>query len=369
MTSIASVAAPISAATIHVPGVLWYTRCPVPTPLGIAVQQGHVAAEFARDGLEVKSLRDDPAKEIRESHYDHKLTNSFRQGGSVPAIWAKSAGRDTRVIGLTWTDEYQVVVTRPASGIRTPKDLAGRRIGVPRRDGDVVDFPRAMALRGIDNALRLGGLDLTKVQLVDFKREQGFADSIRSQPTGSGQDAGWNPGDERREQPELAALLAGQVDAIYLKGARALGTVEQHGLAVVVDIGNHPDPLIRANNGTPRPLTVDGHLAENRPDVVRRILGRVIDAGTWAAAHPEETAAYIAREVGASVDLVQRAYGPDLHRHLGTGLDPAHVAGFTDFIAWLHRHGFIPQAIDVSTWIDSTALNALGIHKNAGKAA
>ena len=367
MTTLASQAAPIAAETIHVPGILWYTRCPVPTPLGIAVQQGHVAREFLPDGLTVKSLRDDESKAVRESHYDHKLLNSFRQGGSIPAIWARSAGRDTRVIGLTWTDEYQVVVTRPASGIRTPKDLAGRRVGLPRRDGDVVDFPRAMALRGIDNALRLGGLSLAQVEVVDFQRREGFADSIRSQPNGAG-DQGWNPSERQREQPELEALLAGSVDAIYLKGARALGTVEEHGLSVVLDIGNHPDPLIRANNGTPRPLTVDAHLARTRPDVVRRILARVIDAGAWASAHPDETADYIAREVGATADLVRRAYGPDLHRHLGTGLDPAHVAGFRDFIGWLHRQGFIPNAIDVDAWIDAEPLSALGGLAQVGKA-
>ena len=339
------------------PDVLWYTRCPVPTAVGIAVQQGRIAEEFARDGLTVRSLRDNADRAIRESHYDHKLLNSFRQGGSIPAIWARAEGRDTRVIGLTWTDEYQVVVASPRSQLRSVKELKGRRIGLPRRDEDIVDFPRAMALRGIDTALQLAGLSLGAVELVYFQREQALGDSIRSQPE-AGKDVGWVPTD-RRESPEVDALLRGDVDAIYLKGARALGLVEEHRLTVLTDLNAHPDPIVRSNNGTPRPLTVDGHLARTRPDVVRRLLSQVITTSTWAESHAQETREAIAREVGSTPELVQRAYGDELHRHLGVALDPTHVAGFKAFTAFLHQHGFISRGVDVDAWIDPAPLAEL----------
>jgi 2'-hydroxybiphenyl-2-sulfinate desulfinase len=326
----------------------------VPTPLGIAVQHGWIDAAFQPAGWEVRSLREDPSREIRESHYDHKLVNSFRQGGSVPAIWARSHGRDTRVVGLTWTDEFQAIVTRTGSGIRTALDLVGRRVGVPRRDGDVVDFPRAMALRGLDQALGTVGSDLDRIEIVDVARTEGFADRIRIQPTAA------PAGASGRDQPEeLGALLRGEVDAIYLKGARALGLVRDHGLTIAVDIGGHPDPLVRANNGTPRPLTVDGTLLREHPGVVTDILARVIAAGRWAEAHPDETAEYIAREVGSTPELVRAAYGPALHRGLGTGLDRESIHGFTDFTAWLHQHGFIPEPVDVAAWIDPEPLARL----------
>jgi ABC-type nitrate/sulfonate/bicarbonate transport system substrate-binding protein len=98
---------------------LWYTRCPVPTPLGIAAQLGWIEAEFDRDKIAVRTLQDEQDSKLRESHFDHWLPNSFRQGGSIPAIWARSRGRDTRLLGLTWTDESQVILTRPDSGIRS----------------------------------------------------------------------------------------------------------------------------------------------------------------------------------------------------------------------------------------------------------
>ena len=86
---------------------LWYTRCPVPTPLGLAAKLGWFDAEFAADGIAVKSLREVGDAALQESHYDHHQNYSFRQGGSVPAIWARSLGRRTRVIGLNWIDELR----------------------------------------------------------------------------------------------------------------------------------------------------------------------------------------------------------------------------------------------------------------------
>ncbi len=56
---------------------------------------------------------------MRESHFTHALDFSFRQGGNIPPIWARSGGRQTRVVGITTTDEFQAVIALPSSGIAT----------------------------------------------------------------------------------------------------------------------------------------------------------------------------------------------------------------------------------------------------------
>src|SRR5690606_25692033 len=117
-----------------VPDTLWYTRCAVPTPLGIAARLGWLEEEFAPDSIRIKVVVESDSTVQRESHYDHSLENSFRLGGSIPAIWARAKGRDTRLLGLTWTDEFQAIVALPSSGIRAAKDLRGHRIGIPRHD-------------------------------------------------------------------------------------------------------------------------------------------------------------------------------------------------------------------------------------------
>ena len=70
---------------------IWYTRCPVPTPLGLAARQGLFDQEFKADGIAIHTLQDTVDPALRESHYDHRLPHSFRQGGNVPAIWPAHA--------------------------------------------------------------------------------------------------------------------------------------------------------------------------------------------------------------------------------------------------------------------------------------
>lgn len=65
------------------PDVLWYTRCPVPSPLGIAARQGWLAETFAEEGIAIESIIDSKDRGVRESHFDHHLAWSFRQGGDV----------------------------------------------------------------------------------------------------------------------------------------------------------------------------------------------------------------------------------------------------------------------------------------------
>ncbi|GAA3264686.1 hypothetical protein [Nonomuraea helvata] len=145
---------------------IWFTRCPVPTATGIAADQGWPAGEFAADGIEVRSLQDDDPGVPRETHYTHALTGLFREGGNVPALWARSRGEATRLIGLTWIEERQAILVRPGTALEHPVQLKGLRLAVPRRR-IAIDFWRAMALRGFHGAPGLAGLGLGDAETVD----------------------------------------------------------------------------------------------------------------------------------------------------------------------------------------------------------
>ena len=126
---------------------LWYTRCPVPTASSLAIDYGWLDEEFERDGITVSSLRASGEQGVRESHFDHTKSNSFRQGGNIPPIWTRARGGDTALVALSWVDENQAIISMPESGIRTVRDLGGRRLALPRRLNDQIDFWRAMCLR------------------------------------------------------------------------------------------------------------------------------------------------------------------------------------------------------------------------------
>jgi len=324
---------------------IWYTRCPVPTPVGLAVQLGLLEEAFAKEGVKLNSIIDSKDRAIRSSHFDHHLSYSFRHGGNVPPIRARSEGNPTRLVGITWTDEFQAIITLPESGIKTTKDLVGRRFGIARRPPGIVDFMAATALKGLVSALSLDGLTPKDVEIIDIA----LADSVLDGREGP-QLYGL-----RNRQPygaEIAALLRDEVDAIYVKGTGGIAVANLIAAHTVVEFGFHPDPKIRINSGSPRVLTVDERLAEDRPDLVARLIETLHRAGDWAEAHPDEVRRFVAREVGASEEVVAAANGPDLHKHLALGLEPELVDAIGHYKDFLYEWGFLERDFDINAWVD-----------------
>ena len=164
---------------------LWYTRCPVPTASSVAIELGWLDEEFAADGIRVASLRESTDRAVRESHFDHTQADSFREGGSAPPIWARARGQDVRLLGATWVDQYQAVVALPGAGIRTAKDLRGRRLGVTAHVNDQMDFWRAKSLRGLLTALELGGLSERDAEIVLLEEQETFLVDDEASHTGT----------------------------------------------------------------------------------------------------------------------------------------------------------------------------------------
>ena len=331
---------------------IWYTRCPVPTPVGLADQLGWLKETFGKEGIELKSIIDSPNRDIRQSHFNHTLDWSFRHGGNVPPIRARSEGRKTRLVGITWTDEFQALITLPSTGIRTTRDLKGRKFGVARRPEGIVDFMRATALKGLSSALLLEGLATANVEIVDIGLEDSVLDS---------QEGPSLFGLKRKQAygEEVAALLRGEVDAIYVKGTAGINVANLIGAHQIVEFGFHPDPQIRINSGSPRILTVDEKLAEDRPDLVTRLIETILRASDWAEAHPDETRRFVARESGATEEQVLAANGPDLHKHLGLGLDPELIAAVGHYKDFLRDGGFLAGDFDLDAWVDRRPFEAL----------
>ena len=337
---------------------LWYTRCPVPTGLGIALQNGWLEEAFRAQGTSLASLLESNDFSKRESHFSHTVQNSVRHGGNIPAISARARDRDTRVIGLSWADETQLILASPESGITSVRDLKGRRFGLPNWKNVEIDFSRAQAIRGLENALRLEGLEVSDVELVDQDIDTHYSDG---QAQSVGGTLAWNGRSTTRARAnnlELIALLRGEVDAIFLKGASGAQIANQFGLTTVIDTGIHPDPLVRSNNGTPRTLAVDGNLIDNHFDAAVTIVEQVLRAEAWAQTNPAEVRRYLARETNSSEYWVSIAYGEDAHNKLKTDLSEQSVTAIQDFTNFLHRWNFIPQSFDVNDWIDARPLDA-----------
>jgi ABC-type nitrate/sulfonate/bicarbonate transport system substrate-binding protein len=317
---------------------LWYTRCPVPTASGLAFNLGWLDDEFAPDGLAISALQD-AAPELRRHHLDHQLPGLFREGGNIPALVARASGAPTRLVGLTWIDEWQSILVRPDSGIDSPASLRGARVGIPRWDADRgSSIWRGMSLAGFSGALRSAGLGLADVAVVEVPASA--AGSTR-------------PGSVRADArlPSFDALLEGRVDAVYAKGALAAEAAFDAGLVVGIDLDNLPERRFRVNNGTPRPLTVHQSLLDDHPDLVARFLAQTLRASDWAAGHLDEVQQVLSKETGSGSAGVESAYRDGFHRTLHPDLSDERVTLLDQQKAFLLVHGFLAQDFELGDWI------------------
>lgn len=335
------------------PETLWYTRCPVPTASSIAIDRGWLDDEFAGEAIRVSSLRESGTREVRESHFSHTQENSFRQGGNIPPIWARSIGHDVSLIGLSWVDRFQALIALPGSGIEQPADLRGKRIGLPRRVNDQIDFWRASSLRGILTTLELAELDERDVTIVDLPVDETYIVPIAEDHSGSL----WTARTLRRMQAaELFALIRGEVDAIFTSGPRGLDLQTLLNARVILDIGRHPDPRIRTSNDTPAAITVSGKLAREHPEIVARYLARLIGASDWAKEHADETRRIVAQDVGSPEQWVAEAFGPRLHQQLEPELLERSIAALESQKDFLLARGFIRNDFNLRQWVNPEPL-------------
>lgn len=336
------------------PATIWYSRGSIPTPLGLSAQLGLYDKEFSADGITIKSLQDSDNPSELASHFEHNLPDSFRLGGAVQPIWARAKGRDTRVIGISWIDEYQVILAMPESGIITPRDLKGRKLGLPRQpaNADRVDVNRAEALRGLLVALETEGLGHNDAEWIDVPARVNAV----LEP-----DTPVRRGAPHRYTALVHALVKGEVDAIYVKDVRGAEVAHLLDARVVLNMGFHPDPWVRVNNCTPRPLTVNTLTLQQHPDLVRRFLGSIASVDSWARRNPGQALTHIARETNWSESWVRFAYGDKLHEKLGVGLEDEGLTALAQFKQYLLDWNFIQRDFALDEWVDAGPLRSLGL--------
>ncbi|MGW6378680.1 ABC transporter substrate-binding protein [Rhodococcus sp. NPDC055112] len=318
---------------------LWYTRCPVPTASGLAHSLGWLGETAAEAGVSLGVLQD-AGPELAVRHFDHQLLGLVREGGNVPAIAARAQGSPTRLIGLTWIDESQAILVGPDSTVAGAAGLAGLRIGIPAWAEDQArSFPRAMALHGFANALRLASLTLADVTAVEVDVERN--PQVRTAARDQRRTTTWG----------VDELLRGDVDAIYVKGARAQEVAREHGLRVAVDLDATDAKRLRVNNGTPRPITVHADLLESRPELVVGFLAQSLRAADWAADNLDRVREVLARETLSGPEGVVAAYKEGFHKDLHPSLSDERVELIGIQKQFLYTHGFLAADFDLESWV------------------
>ncbi|MCC6194624.1 MAG: ABC transporter substrate-binding protein [Burkholderiales bacterium] len=333
------------------PGTLWYTRCPVPTASGIAIQNGWLQDEFGRDGIAVRSLRHSPDAKVRESHYTHTLEDSFRQGGNAPAIFARSEGKDTVLLGLHWVRQYLAVITLPDSGLTRLEELRGKRLALPRRVNDKIDFWRATTLQAYGNALRRVGLGLDDVELVDLPVHRSYVD----EDVAITQELTPAPRLIKYHTSEMSALIRGDVDAMFAFSVWGAAVRSQLGATQLVDLASEAADF-QVNNEFPVTLTVSGRLLREHPDLVLRYLVQLVRAADWASHHPDPVRRAVAIETGCAEYWLDQGVGEDVGRRLAMSFDEPLVSALETRKRFMLEHGFIRRDFDIREWMNPEPL-------------
>lgn len=341
------------------PDEIWFTRCPVPTATGIAYKLGWLTEAFEQDGVALRTLQES-GSELGRHHYDHRLPTLIREGGNMLAIAARAQGEPTKLVGLTWIEESQLILARSGSGIVSAADLKGKRLALPGwSQNDIpshvrgTSIARGMTLAGYKGVLASAGLALDDVTLVETE------DRLRN-IGGAGRDLLPHEPGRRSGVGRLwpiEALADGRVDAIYVKGAAALDQAREAGLVVAIDLDALPDRRFRVNNGTPRPITVHQSLIDDHFDLLVRFLGVTLRAADWVAAQPNRLRAILEQETEGSPGAVDQAYAR-LHEGLHPTLDDDRLALLDQQKRFLFTHGFLDADFELGDWIDRRPLEA-----------
>lgn len=350
---------------------LWFTRCPAPTPASIAIRNGWLVAEFAPDGIEVLSLAASKDRSVHLSHYRHTQPNSFRFGGYVPPLISLSRGADIRIIGIGWPDRTAEIVVPENSAIRDSADLRGKRLGVPVRRNDSVDWWQATVRAGYEDALKKAGLSPEEVAFVEIGIEREYVADVAQ---GSARDLSlWGARSQFAVQrEEAAALVRGEVDALYTDAAMGAILKAAYGLRPVLDLSraeDDPDGV----SGHPTLLTVSGALLDERPDLVARWVAQLLDVEAWCRDNEDEAVRILARDTGVPEDFFAPAYSPRAHLQMDVSLSPRRMALVNMKYDQLMRHGFLDGPFDLEKVVNAgplkTALAARGTERRSPIAA
>jgi ABC-type nitrate/sulfonate/bicarbonate transport system substrate-binding protein len=313
----------------------------------IAISKGWLREEYGKCGTRFTWIRDLPESEWIK-HYTQEPPLSFRDGGNIPPIWAKSRGIETNVIGLKFLSQSQAVLVRPDSAIRNLDDLRAKKLAVSRHINARVDFWWATEKRAWNTILRYANLTEKNVQMIELTSEKKFHHQ-RAESDAAFFSADKNSLEFQKE--ELDALKSGEVDAIYTYGGRA-SHIESLGLArKIFDIAEHGSEL-EINNLYPDVITVGAEFAEKNPDLVKTYMSCVLKASSWAENNRDEVLRIFAKGSFVPVQAFESSVAYDFNKHLTPDLSEASIAALESQKDFLLEIGFIENDFDVRSWIN-----------------
>ena len=330
---------------------IYYTRCPVATATGIALETGQFEKEFGDGPIQFHNIKELGRDKMLKSHFDHHLDNSVREGGAIPPIWARSRGANTALLGLTFVKDSLAFMVRADSDIHNFNDLAGKRCSLPLHPKLLTDFMRANTERGFLSALAEHDMAPETVNFVDTIIDNDFKDAANPD-SGADKIKGGKQFEATMFDHELRALMDSEVDVIFTKNVQPARLMRLYGgrLRVIYDLldANTPDHII---NGNPRIITISHNVVDEDPELVIRYLQVLVRSAHYGSTHQAETARIWAGEIGVEVKDIYNSYRESFHTTVWPSLSDAILRRLRVQIDFLRDKGYLEKDVDIEQWM------------------
>ena len=348
---------------------IYYTRCPVATATGIALETGQFEKEFGDGPVQFRNIKELGREKMLKSHFDHHLDNSVREGGAIPPIWARSRGADTALLGLTYVKDSLAFMVRADSDIHRFTDLANKRCSLPLHPKLLTDFMRANTERGFLSALAEHDMAPETVNFVDTIIDNDFKDAANPD-SGADKNRDGKQFEATMFDHELQALIDGDVDVIFTKNVQPARLMRLYGdrLRIIYDLldANSSDHII---NGNPRIITVSRNVVDEDPELVIRYLQVLIRSAHYGSTHQAETARIWAGEIGVEVEDIYNSYRGEFHTTVWPSLSATTLRRLRVQINFLREHGYLENDLDIEQWMAADLLQEAYRRENLSHAA
>jgi NitT/TauT family transport system substrate-binding protein len=252
----------------------------------IAQDQGH----FAGNGLNVThriySSGLAAAERMLNQEIDMATGSEFAFAGNV------LSQKKIRTIGIICRASTEYLVGRMDKGIKSIRDIKGKRIGVPLKSRPEFSLNRFLNLRGID---------ASAVTLVNVPVNQ-----------------------------SVDALMSGEVDVITAWQPYISQVRDRMGDRLVVWSIQESQPSYTV-------VMCRDQWTVEHPELIKRFLKSLVQAESFNASYPEAAKAFIRKKLNYSEAYVAAAW-PDYH--FSVSLDQSLVVAMEDQARWMIRNKF-----------------------------
>ena len=332
---------------------VWYTNCPLVSASNVDQELGWTREEYKKIGVKYAFMRSTAGNDWYP-HYIHNLDNLIRFGGLFPPVHVNADIRRTKLLGATHAPhEGGCLLVRARDDIYRMSELKGKKIGLSKSLNTLKnDWWRIQEHQGIELMLRMNGMTMKDVQIVEFPYpDDWYNDPKMNAVCMENPSELWLKRDHKHDlafRPLETALLKGTVDAIYTQSKPFQHLQEATGkIKAIEDLSRYPDWTLQVAN-IPAVITCSDVMAEQHPELVVAFMRGMIKVGRWSNENKHAAAAILDKQT-FYLD-VEDTYQGIKHIDMVPNFSDQNMASIEIGKDFMFKIGYIKKNFDVHKW-------------------